>query len=163
MRDADGIRLDTLRVKKRLESQRAYADVRFAGGTTAGSNGTAIELGGACVIVAPCDRPQGVAFGAAYNLTAQGGGFFTVQLYDWTGGVAALKEAEQERIEATHPITSLGRKVGRTYHQDPHDDFRVMQVYFTLSRDVSPASSLQMGVPALDLEYAKTFAQVVDL
>lgn len=141
--------------------EQAWADVMFSGGTTAGINNTPVILEGACVVVPPSDTPQLIRYGTPYNLTVTGGGYMTVQLYDYTLGSAQLQDYVQRRIESTHPTTTIGDNIKGIHRMDPHTDYRVMQVYFTLSRDAG--SSLQVGVPAVNAIYARQIIEVVKL
>lgn len=142
-----------------LSYEQANSDAVYVGGSFTGVASTPVAVDGPYVIVPPSDRPQSVIYKVSWNITVAGNGTFTLQLYEWTGGTATLRSYMQEWVSASRPTTSMGNRPTGEHRVDPHDDWKVFQVYFTLTRD--PGSSLQMNVPMLGTDYSKAVCRVV--
>lgn len=146
-----------------LAGEQSWSEVQFTGTTVAGINATAVALEGLSALVPPSDTPQMIRYAAPYVISVTGGGAFTLQLFETTTGTAVLQSYSKERIESTQPVTPGGidQRVNGFYRVAPHTGYKMYQVFFTLSRD--GGSSLQVGVPNVNIEYAKQIAQVEKL
>lgn len=138
--------------------EQVWSESSFSGSTFAGVLNTPVAIEGAIAIVPPSVRPQEIQMRVTFNITVAGGGGFTPQIYDYTNGVPALIAYDSVYIPSSRPTTSAGDRAQVFKRLDPHDDYRVLQGFFTLTRDAG--SSLQVGVPNLGSAYTKQIMQV---
>lgn len=146
-----------------LAGEQSWSEVMFAGTTVAGVNAVAVALEGLAAQVPPSDTPQIIRFAAPYTISVTGGGAFTLQLYETTSGTAVLQSYSKERIESTQPVSPgvVDQRVNGFYRIAPHTDYKMYQVFFTMTRD--GGSTLQVGVPNVNAEYAKLIVEVEKL
>ena len=142
MKDLTGRRLDSIAIPSEpemqgvLPSRHMLAQTRHA--STTSSPGTLVAIPGAVAVVPPDSNPWEVKWTGLIGISAAGGGYASLLLYELTGGVVTLREQTLTRISSTDPLSigagGIARQRG-TYDVEAGADYRLFGLYISTARD----------------------------
>lgn len=141
--------------------QLGYAEQRN-GSSVAASPSAGVNLPGLCLVIPPTETPVRVNWGATPIISAAGGGYIGLNLYEvGVNGALTLRGTSNIRLETGTPTTTAGERLKGDTNFPPSASPRLIALNLGETRDAG--SVLAASIVNSDTDYWRPYLEMVQL